>query len=165
MKIVAVICNIVLFGFTGLVLVGDDPPQETSYVVFTLWTLVTLILSSVMIYHSGARDGWLGMKRKALEEQKKSGDLSSIITIMRIVTIICNLVFFGFICWAFVYQYPHPDEEGIITYTVLMVLTPILNLVVLFRSGTGYGWLGLHMKRKALEEQSNVNDPAEKQNA
>ena len=78
MKIVAVICNIVLFGFTCLVLVVDGLPKGTSYIVFTLWSLLTLILSSVVISRSGASDGWLGlhMKRKPLEEQRKIDDLA-----------------------------------------------------------------------------------------
>ena len=54
MKIVAVILNIVLFGFTCLVLVTDGPPQEASYIVFTVWWLMTLILSAVVISRSGA---------------------------------------------------------------------------------------------------------------
>ena len=29
-------------------------------------------------------------------------------------------------------QYPHPEEGGVIAFAVLMVLTPILNLVVLY---------------------------------
>jgi hypothetical protein len=69
---------------------------------------------------------------------------------MKIVAIICNIVFFGFVCWALVDQYPHPEEDGVIAFAVLMVLTPILSLVVLFRSGVSDGWLGLHMKGKAL---------------
>jgi hypothetical protein len=58
---------------------------------------------------------------------------------MRTVAIICNIVFLAHFCWAFVDQYPHPEEEGFIAFTVLMVLTPILNVVVLFRSKAGDG--------------------------
>jgi hypothetical protein len=36
MKILAIICNIFLVAFTGLILVSDDPPQEASYIVFTI---------------------------------------------------------------------------------------------------------------------------------
>jgi formate hydrogenlyase subunit 3/multisubunit Na+/H+ antiporter MnhD subunit len=152
MKIVAVICNVVLFGFTCLVLVTDGPPKGASYIVFTLWSLATLILNAVVISRSGASDGWLGlyMKRKALEEPEKIDDLASRSTIMKIVAIICNLVFFGFVCWALVNQYPHPEEDGVVAFTVLMVLTPILSLVVIFCSGASDGWRGLHLKRKAL---------------
>ncbi|MBZ5500346.1 MAG: hypothetical protein LAP85_28460 [Acidobacteriia bacterium] len=112
---------------------------------------MTLILSTVVISHGGVSDGWLGLhvKSKALEEQKKTDDLSSTSSVLRVVAVICNIVLLGFTCWAFVGQYPHPEEDGLIAFTVLMVLTPILCLVVLFRGRAGDGWLGLHMKRKA----------------
>lgn len=134
-----------------LVLLVDGPPKGASYIVFTLWSLLTLILSSVVISRSGVSDGWLGlpMMRKASEEQKKTDDLSSTSTVMRVVAIIGNLVLSGFICWAFVDQYPHPEEDGLIAFAVLMVLTPILSMAVLFRRGAGDGWLGTHMKGKA----------------
>jgi hypothetical protein len=132
MRIVALICNIVLFGFTCLVLVVDGPPKGASYVVFTAWSLLTLILSAVVISRMGAIDG-----------------LSSTSTTPRIVATICNVVFLGFVCWALVDQYPHPEEDGVIAFTVLMVLTPILSLVALLRDGANDGWLGLHMKGKA----------------
>jgi cytochrome bd-type quinol oxidase subunit 2 len=108
MKIVAVILNIVLFGFICLVSATDGPPQEASSIVFMIWWLLTLILSAVVISRSGAS------------------------RIKRNVAIICNIVFLGFIGWAFVDQYPHPNEPGFIPFVILMVLTPILNLVVLF---------------------------------
>jgi formate hydrogenlyase subunit 3/multisubunit Na+/H+ antiporter MnhD subunit len=137
MKIMAILCNIVLFLFICLVLVTDGLPKETVYIVSTLWTFLTLILNSVVISRIGARDGWLRLhrKRNASEEQKKTDDLSPTGTIMRIVAIICNIVFLGFHYWAFVDQYPHPKEDGFIAFVVLMMLTPILSLMVLFRSG------------------------------
>jgi hypothetical protein len=78
MKIVAIIFNIVLFVFTCFVLVTEGPPKGASYIVFTLWSLLTLILSSVVISRIGTSEGWLGlhMKRKALEEQRKIDDLA-----------------------------------------------------------------------------------------
>ena len=135
MKISAIICNIILFLFTSLVLVTDGPPTETIYIVFTLWTFLTLILNTVVISRIGVGDGWLGLnkKEKVLEEQKKTDEPSYKVTFLRIVAIICNIVFLGFHCWAFVDQYPHPEEDGFIAFVVLMVLTSILSLVVLIR--------------------------------
>ncbi len=148
------ICNIVLFLFTCLVLVTDGFPRETLYIVFTLWTFLTLILNLVVIASIGAGDGWLGLnkKRKGLAEQKQTADLSSTSAILRIVAIISNIVFLGFHCWSFVDQYPHPEEEGFIAYLVLVAVTPILSLVVLCRSRAGGDWLGIHQKRIASEE-------------
>jgi hypothetical protein len=56
-------------------------------------------------------------------------------------------VFFGFVCWALIDQYPHPKESGVIAMAVLMVMTPILNLVVLLHSGKGDGWLNLKLNK------------------
>ena len=149
MKIIAIICNIILFGFICLVLVTDGPPGDASYVIFTLWWLLTLIINTVVIFYIGARDGWSGLHlKKPLKEQKKTDDLSSTRTIMRIVAIICNIFFFGFVCWAFIDQYPHPKEDGIIAFTVMMVLTPILSLVVLFLRGAGDNLPDLNMNSK-----------------
>lgn len=108
MKIAAIICNIVLFGFTCLVLVTDGPPRGGGYVVLTLLALLVPILSSVVL---------LRFSKNA---------------IMRTVAIICNVIFLGFVCWAIVSQYPHPEEEGVIAFTVIIVLTPILSLAALF---------------------------------
>jgi len=52
------------------------------------------------------------------------------------VVCICNIVSFGFACWAIIDQYPHPDESGVIALEVLMVLTPILSVVALFRQAS-----------------------------
>ena len=150
MRVAAVICNIVLFAFICLVLAVDGLPTEASYIVFTVWALMTLILSPAVISRRGASDGWLGllMKGKASEQQEKVDGPSSTSTTMRTVAIICNVVFLAYFCWAFVDQYPHPEEEGFIPFAVLMVLTPILNLVALFCGGAGAGWFGLRMKRR-----------------
>jgi hypothetical protein len=113
MKIGAIICNIVLFGFTCLVLVTDGPAQETAYVVFGLLLLLVPILNAVVLFRP------------------------AIGAVMKIVAGVCNIALLGFACWAIVSQYPHPEEEGVVAYTVLVVLTPILSLAVLFRKAKG----------------------------
>ncbi len=154
MKIAAIICNIVLFLFTCFVCVTDGFPRDAVYVVFTLWHLFTLVFSAVVIFRIGTSEGWRGlrMNRKVLEEQRKTDGPSSASRNLRIAAIVCNTVFIGFVCWALADQPNHPKEPGFIEYVVLMLLTPILNLVVLFCSGTNGGWLGFHMKRKASEK-------------
>ena len=79
-----------MFGFICLVLATDGPPKEAGYIVFTIWELLTLVLSAVVISRSGAG------------------------RIMRIVAIICNIVFLGFFGWALVDQDPHPNEPGFV---------------------------------------------------
>ena len=135
MKISAIICNIILFLFTCLVLVTDGPPTKTIYLVLTLWTFLTLILNTFIISRIGVGNRWLGLnkKEKVLEGSKQTEEPCYTNTIIRIAGIICNIVFLVFHCWAFVDQYPHPDEDGFIAFVVLIALTPILSLVVLIR--------------------------------
>ncbi len=151
MKTLAVICNAALFGFTCLVLLVDGPPEGASYIVFTLWLLFTLILSSVVISRTGANEGLAAIPRARdlLENERKTRDRSLSSNATRILAITSNVVLLGFICWAFVDQFPHPQEEGLIPYTILIVLTPVLSLMVLVRRGTGDRWMRAHMKKGA----------------
>jgi hypothetical protein len=123
MKTPAIVCNVVLFAFTCMVMATDGLPTKAAYIVFTVWSLVTLILSPIVISKSDAG------KIQDLPQGK-----TPLIMRMKVPVIVMNMVFIGFHCWAFVDQYPHPNEEGFAAYVALMLLTPILNLVVLFRS-------------------------------
>ena len=138
MKIVSIICNIVLFGFICFVLATEGPPDETAYIIFTLWSMLTLILSVVLISRTGAANGLSGIliKRKATAEQNKTENTAYLNNMMSIVVFAFNVVFFGFVCWAIIDQYPHPKESGVVFMAILMVLTPVLNLVTILRKGT-----------------------------
>jgi len=154
MKTVAIIFNIVLFAFICLVLATDGAPKEAVYIVFTLWSLMTPILNVAVISRIGVGDGRLDLllKRKTGKGSNLSDNALSIRTKMRIAAVTCNIIHIGFVCWAFADQVPYPKEDGLIAFTVLMMLTPILSLVVLFRCGASVGWLGHLLKRKALEK-------------
>ena len=115
MKTVAVILNVVLLVFTCFVLATDGLPKEVTYIVFTIWTFLTLILNAAVISRGGI----------------------SLVT--RIAAIVFNIVLLGFICWSLVDQYPHPKEAGFIPFVILSLLTPVLNLLVLFRGGARDG--------------------------
>jgi hypothetical protein len=108
MKVAAIICNILSLAFTGLVFVTDGPAREPIYVVFGLLLLLVPLLSLAVLSRFS--------KNAAL----------------KIMAGILNIVLLGFIGWALVDQYPHPNEEGFIPYVVLMVLTPMLTLAALF---------------------------------
>ena len=49
MKIITIIINFVLFGFTCLVLLTDGLPKEVTYIVFTFLTLFIPVLSIIVI--------------------------------------------------------------------------------------------------------------------
>jgi hypothetical protein len=150
MKIVAMICNVVLFGFTGLVLACDGPPRGVAYIVFTLLALLMPVFSAVVIFRMGSSEGWLGPReeRAVPGGQGKMEGQAPGSTLTRAAAMVGNIVLIGFTWWAILDQYPHPEEDGVIAFAVLMVLTPILTLVVLLRGGTGTGLLGLDLKGK-----------------
>jgi multidrug transporter EmrE-like cation transporter len=111
MKTLAITCNIILFAFTCLVLETDGLPEKVSYMVFTVWMLLTLVLTPIVIFRSSH-------------------------SAVRIVALVCNLVVVGFVIWALIDQYSHPREQGFIAYAALIVITPLLNLAMLIRSWT-----------------------------
>ena len=116
MTIVAVVCNVVLFLFTCFVLWTEGSSKGGGYIVLTVLLLLIPILSSAVILRIGASDRWLGSHGKT-------------------VAAIGNIALLGFVIWAVASTYPHPEEPGVIPFTVICVLTPILNLLVVLRSG------------------------------
>ncbi len=126
MKVFVIILNISLFLFTLMVLATDGPPVGAAYITLSIWTQLTRVLSIITIFIIGASYGWVGFHQKEniLLEEKK-------IDVLRIVTVFFNVASLGFVIWAFIDQYPHPNEEGFIEYLTLMVLTPVLSSLVL----------------------------------
>ena len=110
MKTLVILCNIVMFCFTCMVLVTDGMAKEAAYIVFTLLLLLIPLLT-VFVFAGGGGASSRALQRAAL---------------------IGNVVLLAAICWAFADQYPHPQEEGFVAYMVVIVLTPILSAVVLF---------------------------------
>ncbi len=109
MKIAAIACNIVLFVFTCFVMLTDGPAQGAGYIVFGRLLLVVPILSAVVLARS------------------------SMSLVMKIAAGILNLVLLGFASWAIVAGYPHPKEDGVVAFTVLVMLTPVISLAALFQ--------------------------------
>jgi hypothetical protein len=125
--------NIVLFGFTCLVLLTDGMSRQAVYILYTLLLLLVPILNLVVIFLGAKRNGWFSfdLKRKASEVKSKNDDFSYRGTILKTVTIISNTVLLGFSCWAFVSQYPHPNEDGFIAFVLLLLVTPILSSIAI----------------------------------
>lgn len=136
MKILAVILNIVLFGFTCLVLITDGVSREFSYNIFALLLLLVPILNVAVFSQRGVGGSWFGFHPTSKESGVRKMVGPSIGTVMKKAAIVSNIVLFGFACWAIMSQYPHhPKEEGLIEFTVMVLLTPILSTLVLFRRG------------------------------
>jgi hypothetical protein len=109
MKVAAIISNVILFGFTCLVIVTDGPAHETGYIIFSFLLLLVPVVNVLVFFR-------FFMSR-----------------ILKIAAVVSNFVLLGFAVWAIVSQYPHPEEEGVVAYTILVVLTPIFSMVALSR--------------------------------
>ena len=129
MNLLAVVCNVLLFAFTALVVASDGPASEPAYIVFSLICFLVPILNVVVISRIGARSGWLGIFPRRKTSQGGVGEMitPSLSAALRTVTIVANLVFLGFIVWALIDQSPHPEEEGFLPFVLLMILTPIIS--------------------------------------
>ncbi len=125
MRRAAVICNIVLLAFTCLILMSEGIPREVPFLILTLLLLLVPILSLVVFLRGGMTH----------HEQSMRDDSSSMSTFINRVAVFCNFVLVGFSSWAAVSQYPYPEGNEVIPFALLMVFTPIIRLVVLFRSG------------------------------
>jgi hypothetical protein len=75
--------------------------------------------------------------------------MKSLIILFNVVLIICSLIIF----WDIGVADPSISAErlGDILFVLLMLLTPILNLIYIFL-WSEESWLGRYFKRKAMEE-------------
>jgi hypothetical protein len=140
MKSAAVVFNVVLVAFTCLVMLTDGPPTGAVYIALTFALVLVPILSLTALLRRSGGDGHPGTRvnGEALIVEQKEGRLSPG-SGMRTAAILCNIVMFGLSCWALVDRYPHPEEDGFVAYVLVVVVTPILSVVALLRSGSGAG--------------------------
>ncbi len=113
MKTLAVLCSIASFLFTCMVFVTDGMSGEFVYAVFGVLLLLVPVLTVLALAGGGTVE-----VRRALKP----------------IAAGANIALLGFIAWAIVDQYPHPQEPGFIPYALLTVFTPILSAFVLLRS-------------------------------
>lgn len=114
MTLAAIVCNAVLAAFTCVVLVTDGAPTDAPYIALTILVLLVPILSAVTIL------------RAKLAPSSAGGLLAR-------GTLAGNVVLVGASCWAIAAQYPHPREDGLLAYMLLVLATPILSFVVVLR--------------------------------
>jgi len=141
MKLITVFFNIALLVFTCFVLITDGVSNEAGYILLALLLLLVPIFNLIVIFNSKADNGWLGfrLKKEAAAAQMKTDDTTSRWSILKIIAIICNIALLGFSLWAFMIQYPHPEESGLILFTVIVFLTPILSSGVLAFNKHSFG--------------------------
>ena len=117
MGTVAITANALLSAFTLLVLVTDGAPTDPVYILYTALVVAIPLLSGYLLVRGLARRDRLGAGRR------------------RTAAIVGNLVLAGASVWAVVDQYPHPEEEGLVAYLLLLGLTPILNVIAFLFAG------------------------------
>ena len=113
MRPLVLVCNVVSFLFTLLVIAGDGPATKTIYVVLMVLLLLIPMLTLLA----------LGRPRAFR---------ASATAVLRLAAL-GNLILLAFVCWALVDQHPHPNEAGFLPYAALMILTPILSAIALLR--------------------------------
>jgi hypothetical protein len=129
MKIVAVVCNVVLFAVTCSIVVTEGIPRKAPYLILTLLPLFVPILNMVVLPRGGmTREGV-----RTLDDGSPGGSF------VNRVAVCCNLVLVALSCWAAITQYPYREGLGVIPFALLMVFTPIVSVVVLLRGGSGKG--------------------------
>jgi hypothetical protein len=148
MKIALVFLNAIFFGFTILVRLTDGPARESIYVVFGWLLILVPLLNVILISQSSANSRWLNqyLMRKGSEELKNVDVHPSISATLTITGVVLNIVLLGFVGWAIVDQYPHPNESGFFEYLLIVITAPVISLWIYFRNGVSNKWFGLRVK-------------------
>ena len=121
MRTAAIVCNVVVFAVTGIIVLTEGVPKDARYAVLTFLVLLVPLLSAVVLVR----------ERVAPPAPGVDGGAGPAITLTRRAAALCNLVLLGAACWAAVTQYPYPEGNGVIPFAVLVVCAPILSLMAL----------------------------------
>ena len=98
MKAAAVVCNIVVFLIVSAILVTEGIPKQTVHIVLMVLLALIPIFSAAVIL----RNGTSAPKRSAV----------------KLVAVICNVLLLGLVCWSAVSQYPYPEGNSMIIFTL-----------------------------------------------
>jgi hypothetical protein len=109
MKIVAVICNVIYWGFLCMLMATDGLPRGAD-ILYSLLPFVMPIFNVVIM--------------RFLPSPGRAVNL---------VAMVGNIIWLVLACWLIIDRYPsHPKEEGLLAYVVLLALTPLLSMVALY---------------------------------
>jgi len=121
----AIVCNIVVFAITGVIILTEGIPRDGHYMALTLLVLLVPLLSAVVLVRT----------RLVPQGPCADDDVSPRITLMKRAALLCNLVLLGASCWETVAQYPYPEGNSVIPFAILTVCAPILTLIALRGGG------------------------------
>jgi hypothetical protein len=128
----AVVCNVVLFALTRVIVVTEGMPSDARYLVLTFLVLLVPPLTAVLLVG----------EYLAAQTPSTDGGGSSAISLTQGAGVLCNVVLFRASCWAGVAQYPYSEGNSVIPFAAVTIGTPILSLAALLGGG-----------RKAMEER------------
>jgi hypothetical protein len=131
MKLSTIFFNMALLVFTSFVIITDGIPVTFLYILLTLMLLAVPVLNMTIILGSKEDIGWLDfpLKSKPTDRQINIFTMSSGKPLLKSTAIIFNILLLLVSCWAFLSQFPHPEEEGFIFYITLVFITPVLTSV------------------------------------
>lgn len=127
MKILTIVLNLALFLFTGFVLMTDGTSEESLYILFSFLLVIIPLLNVYLLLKTGIGHG---------ANEKAGVQKISIGRGLYTGAMIGNLLLLGFAIRAMIDQYPHPQETGFIEYASLVLLSPILSMVMIWRNRT-----------------------------
>lgn len=130
MNLLALILNAAMLGFTCMVLVTDGLPKDPDYIFFAVLLFFVPVLNLIMIVKGAGEANWLNFKVKDRMQSLKKADLTkpSKKAMIRPMAVFCNVLIIVLTVWALFDQAPHPRENGVIIYTVLLLLAPGVSL-------------------------------------
>jgi hypothetical protein len=138
MNFSAALLNLALFVYTCFILRPEGLPKDVAYFLFTLFLLLVPLLNITMIYLGVRRKGWFSFnwKGKVSEEPGNFQEENTSGRIMKTFAIISNVALLLLSVLAYLDQYPHPEEDGLVLFILSLWVTPVISILVIWRNGT-----------------------------
>lgn len=122
MKTLVTILNIVLVGFTLMVVTTEGGPTDIGHTILGVLLFLVPLFNIILVLRLGLFNPAKGASNNAMNGAA------------RIAAMLFNLILFGFGVWATIEAYPHPEEDGVLAFTILVLLTPIVSALVFLRA-------------------------------
>ncbi|HEX3007529.1 MAG TPA: hypothetical protein VHO90_07930 [Bacteroidales bacterium] len=140
MNFITTLLNLLLFTFTLILIISNGVSGQGAYIMFSMLLLMVPVLNLVLIFPHTKNRNWFSFHiRRRTNEVPNDPDNNPMDKFLIAVVITLNVVLIGFTCWAFVDQYAHPHDGGVMFHTILVLITPMISLVTIIRNLAGMG--------------------------
>lgn len=139
MNLLAATFNIILFILTCLQIVNNGVSSIPIYILLTLFLLLVPVLNLVMILSGARNNSWYSFHIKKKDTKNTHKEIPYMDTFIKAMVLTFNLILFAVSCWAFVDQYPHPKGDGVVFFTIVVLLTPVISLLTISRNRENIG--------------------------